>query len=293
VTAKTFSKSGEQAFLNSKAIDFNNTVHTLVPFGAIDFPRPSAELRGNCDLTDQARRYSVVNGYALDKGIEIGDRGVKWVELMINGTIWAQSHIDCRYSVPEGGLSDCFGLPRIDIERRYPTVQNSLHSGFRFVLDVGVLINLGYTRGYHEITIRAGDKIGNVADIAEIPVTFGCDEDIKNEKSFGWIDFPLPNQILSGLSLFGGWTLDWEGVNKIHMYIDGVEKSLAAHGQAEPEISSLYPGYPESAAPGWIWVFDTTTISDGSHDVQVVVEDDLGDRTILGERSFFTDNDIE
>ena len=292
VSVRVTSNTGETAFLNERVMEFLNTSYNLVPFGKIEFPNAGAEMFGNCDINDPNRRYSVIEGYALDLGIEQGDTGVKWVELLINGSLWSNTHIACDYIPAQGGYVDCFGLLRTDIEALFPSVANSLHSGFRFVLDIGVLTEVfGYNIGFHELTIRAGDVGGQVANIAEIPVTFWCDDDIGNEGSFGHIDAPVGGLQYSGVVRTVGWALDFEGVNRIIVYVDGAEMGDATHGLPRADITSKYPGYPESAAPGWFFDLDTTPLSDGQRHLQVQVEDDLGVITTIGESFFWVNND--
>lgn len=292
VEARVVSKKpGENRLLNARVFDFSNDTHNLKPFGRIEFPQQQAELRGNCDLADPARRYSVITGYAMDVGVTEEDTGVAYAELMIDRSLWANSRIDCRYSAPEGGLSDCYGLRRVDLEPLFPQVKDAPHSGFRFVLDVGALISyFGYTPGTHLLTIRSGDHSDQTANIDEIVVTFACDEDIVNEEAFGDIYLPKGGLIYAGTVQFNGWALDWEGVNQIVILVDGEIAGAATHGLARPGVSALFPGYPESAAPGWTFSLDTTKYSNGKHQLEVLVRDDVGGETYIGRREFTVDN---
>ncbi len=291
VSARVTSNSGEQVFLNPLQLEIYNTTHNLAPFGAIRFPNPSAELYGDCDLDDPTPRYSVIEGWALDLGIEQGDTGVKYVELLINGSLWANSHTDCRFSAVEGGYVNCYGLPSLDIEDLFPTVSNSPHAGWRFVLDVGYLLNIGYSIGFHELTIRVGDVYGTVANVAEIPVIFTCSEFTGNEGSFGFIDNPENGELTSGVTDVSGWALDREGVAVIQVYLDGEMQGTATYGLFRGDVLTHYPGYPDSAAAGWTYALDTTVTSDGPHHIQVQAIDDLGAYSILGERTFFVRNE--
>jgi hypothetical protein len=190
-SARVTSNSGEQVWLDPVVIQVNNTSSTLKPFGEITFPNPSAELYGTCDLDDPDRRLSTILGWALDLGIETGDTGVKYVELLINGGMYANTLVDCFNDPAWGGLTNCYGLQSLGIEQIFPTVANSPHAGWRFVLDVGWLVSaVGYSQGAHTLTIRSGDYEGNFANIAEIPVVFYCDENDTNDGSFGFIDAP-------------------------------------------------------------------------------------------------------
>lgn len=291
VTVRVRSFAGETTFLEPVVLEFLNTTHNLVPFGLIEFPDQNAELYGNCDLLDPARRYSVVSGWVLDAGVEIGDMGVGYVELLIDGAIYANSRTDCFYSVLTGGLTNCYGLRRLDVEEKFPLLRNAANSGYRFVLDVGALIDFGYVQGYHVLTVRSGDIFTQVANVDEIPVKFYCDENLGNEGAFGNIGVPRNGHLYSGVIELVGWVLDWEGVRAVRIYIDGVFFGFADFGDARPVVTQRYPGYPNSLLPGWHFFLDTTELSDGYHHINVIVFDQLGFDTEIGERAFYVAND--
>ncbi|HEX7183817.1 MAG TPA: hypothetical protein VF756_18455 [Thermoanaerobaculia bacterium] len=285
VTPRVKSRTGEVVNLNSRVFEFNNVTHNLVPFGKIEFPNRQAEMRGNCDLADPARRFTVVSGYAMDNGVQADDTGVGWVELLIDRAVRFNTQRDCFHSAATGGSSNCYGLRRMDLVPMFPGVADAPHSGFRFVLDIGVLIEaFGYGPESHLLTIRAGDHFGQVTNIAEMPVTFTCDEDIFNEETLGEISNPRNGQLFSGIIQAIGWALDWEGVAQIQVLVDGSPVGNATHGFARPAVTSAYPGYPESAAPGWQISFDSREFSNGEHWLEVIVTDDLGVTTYIGRR---------
>jgi N-acetylmuramoyl-L-alanine amidase len=292
VTARVTSNTGEQVLLDPKEIQIYNTTHLLAPFGQITFPNPSAELDGTCDLGDVTRRYSVIEGWALDVGVESGDTGVKYVELLINGSLWANSHSDCFFSEAQGGYVNCYGLPSLDVEDLFPTVANSPHARWRFVLDVGALINgFGYSVGFHELTVRVGDVSGQVANVAEIPVIFTCTEFTDNEGAFGFIDDPENGELTSGITQVSGWALDREGIALVQIFLDGEFQGNAVYGLPRGDVKTLYPGYPDSNAAGWTFSLNTTVTSDGQHHLQARAVDDLGVPGILGERYFTVRNE--
>lgn len=291
VTARVKSKTGEVVSLPSRTFQFNNVEHSLLPFGRIEFPGPQAELRGKCNLGNPNRRFSVISGYALDAGTTDDDHGVGYVELLLDRAVLANTQTDCFFSPVTGGLTDCYGLRRVDIERIFPSLKDSPHSGFRFVLDVGFLISgLGYTPSSHVLTVRAGDHANQVRNIAEIAVTFSCDEDGANESSFGAIDQPRNGLLYHGTIQVTGWALDWEGVNHVQILVDGHPAGFAALGIPRPEVSSLHLGFPESAAPGWQLSLDSTQYSNGEHFIDVIVRDDLGAEIFIGKRRIVINN---
>jgi hypothetical protein len=271
------SNSGETEFLRPQTLLFTNTVHLLVPFGHIDFPNPNTELFGNCDINDPNRRYSVIEGWALGAGVEIGDRGVGWVELMVDGSVRANTRISCDFHPVLGFVADCYGLVRTDIERIYPGLADSPLAGWRFVLDVGEMINRGFVRGAHVLTIRVGDISGQLANVHEIGVDFWCTGDLGNEGAIGRVAVPTRSASLQGVVQVVGWALDWEGIEEIRIHVDGEFVGTAFQGFERPLVSQRYPGFPESDLPGFAFLLDTTQFADGQHDIQVFVVDDTHD----------------
>lgn len=292
VEARVTSETGERRFLNPKRIEFANATHLLAPFGEIEFPRPAAELYGTCDLANSPRRLSAVLGWVLDSGVEAQDMGVGYVELLIDGSIFANSRVDCFFSSAgeNRGPTQCYGLRRFDIEKFFPTLLNAPQSGFRFVMDIGALIDFGFAEGQHVLTIRSGDVAGTISNVASIPVNFLCDNRIGNEEGFGWIAPIRPLNISDGVLTARGWALDWEGVERVLVYVDGKEEGEATYGRSTPAVARQYPGYPDNPNAGWQISINSTQLSDGRHDLQAVVVDVEGQTTLIGERSFVVDN---
>jgi len=292
VGALVTSESGERRFLGSIQIEFLNTTHLLAPFGKIEFPRPAAELYGTCDMAASPRRLTAITGWSLDAGVETGDMGVGYLELLIDGSIVANTRVDCFTSSTgeNKGPTNCYGLRRLDIERIYPTLRNAPQAGYRFVMDIGFLIDYGFSEGQHVLSIRAGDISGQVAEIDEIPVTFHCDNRIGNEEGFGWIAPVHPRNVGDGLTLISGWALDWEGVNRVLIYVDGQQVGHAQLGFSTPGVARRYPGYPDNDVAGWRLEIDSSQFSDGRHAVQAVAIDEEGQSTLLGERELVLDN---
>lgn len=275
-------------------VTFTNNTTILTPFGRIDFPDRNADLFGVCDNTNSNRRYSVITGWALDLGVEIGDAGIGWVELMVDGVIISNTRTGCFFDFDTGGLTNCYGLPRVDIERRYPFAIDAPSSGFRFVLDIGVLLDNGWVQGHHTLTVRAGDISNQNANIFEIPVNFFCVENQGNEAAIGRIETPRPGRAYADLMTFQGWAIDWEGIAAIEVFVDGDTVGLADFGLglgSRPFVLNNYPGYPGALDPVWrLSDFDTTDLSEGLHQVEVFVTDLEGVTRLIGETTFFVNN---
>jgi hypothetical protein len=282
--------TGESAWLEGPTIEFLNTAQDLRPFGDINVPLPNTELFGRCDPTDPIRRFSVIDGFAVDAGLENVDTGVKWVQLLINGTLLYDTKRDCEYIPLLGGLTNCYGLPNQSTEIRFPGLPDAPHAGFRFVLDVGNLVAAGYSQGHHRIEIRAGDNDDQVRIFGTRTVVFLCDDFIGNEGAFGWLNRPQLPAFSSGAMLLRGWALDWEGIASIRLLVDGLQVGTVFPSELRPQVSLQYPGFPNSALPGWTLSVDTTNFSNGRHFAQAIVVDLEGDETIIGERFFDLQN---
>ena len=293
VTARVKSRGGEVVFLQPQTFQFNNVEANLEPFGQIEFPKAQAEMRGKCDLTARDRLFSVVSGYALDAGTQPDDYGIGYVELLIDRSFYANSQTDCFFSAETGGYSQCYGIRRVDVEHTYPSLKDSPHSGFRFILDIGALVGGGfYTQGQHLLTIRAGDVASQTRDIAEIPVTFTCDENLPNENSFGNIDLPRNGLLYHDTIQVAGWALDWEGVASVQVLVDGHPFGTATYGLARPDVFELsyYPSYVNVSAPGFQFALNTKLLANGEHFIDVIVTDRLGVTTYIGKKRIVVNN---
>src|SRR5215210_570940 len=293
VAARIRSRAGEVVTLESRRFDFENTEHTLEPFGAIEFPKAQAELRGTCDFVSTNRRLSVFSGYALDAGTQEDDAGVSYVEVLIDRAVFVNTRLDCGFSAAAGGFTNCYGIRRLDIERNFPGLKDSTHAGFRFVLDLGGGIASGeILQGQHLITMRVGDVANQSRNIAEIPVTISCDQNLPNENAVGDIDLTLRGLLYNGTIQVTGWALDWETVSQVRVLVDGGHVGNAVYGLARPDVAALsfYPGYPNLTAPGWQFPLDTTLFANGEHFLDIVVVDLTGNTTFIGRRRFVINN---
>lgn len=293
VSVLVTTNDGRQTLLNPRTIVFTNSTHLLVPFGELTSPQENATLVGRCDTANPNRHYTAFVGWALDTGVEVGHRGLGWVELLVDGVIMKNSRRDCTLNAAAGGLTDCYGITRHQSTGFFPTLADTPSSGFRFVLDIGKLItDFGLTRGHHDIIIRAGDISGQQWNIDEMPVTFFCVEDFINFDSFGDIEIGDGPNLFGGTVNVHGWALDFEGVAAVRILIDGVFRANATYGFARPGVTALYPSFPNSALPGWMFLLDTTTVTNGEHTLGVEVQDTIGTRTFIGERRLTVFNPV-
>lgn len=306
VSAKAISFDGTVRVLSPKIeIEFLNNTSILLPFGAILSPQRNANIYGTCIQANPRRRLMAIEGWALDLGVETNDAGVGWVELMIDNQLVAgdgyNTRANCTWDASSGGFRNCYGLFTPSIERLYPFARDAPNAGFRFVIDVGELINGGYSEGHHTIGIRAGDVSNQREDIDEFGVNFFCIEDI-NEGSYGRIESPRAGQIYSGTINVQGWAVDWEQVDRVRVLVDGEFAGFADYGEEDgiyetrPGVFSQYWNFPDVFAPVWRLPggYDTTQLADGiAHQMQVRVIDKEGASTLIGEVNFFVNNSFD
>lgn len=296
ISAKVFTNDGNEVVIGgAQQIAFVNSTSLLAPFGTIERPRRATDLLGRCDRTcgtiPADNIYTPVTGWVLDLGVEIGDAGVAWVELMIDGVIYYNTRRDCQYSSTLG-LTQCYGLPRLDVERIFTYALDAPNSGYRFLLDVGDMLScVGLAQGQHTITIRAGDISVQNANVDEIPVNFWCAENHPSNGIFGLIESPVEGRIFDGEVTFQGWGIAAAGVARIELYIDGTFVGNPDFGvDTRPSVANQYPGYPDSDAPVWRMVYDTNQLANGNRQVEAFVVDLDGNRASIGERTFNVQN---
>lgn len=299
VTARVTSRTGQVVYLSSLRFQFANTNADLLPFGKIEFPNQQAEMFGNCNLADPNRIYEIVSGYALDVNASYNNPGVAYVELLIDGAILFNSQYDCYNNAAAGGLTNCYGIRRLDLEQNFPGLKDAPHAGFRFGLDIGALIgstdSFGtplYTPGSHQLGIRVGDQFENVTDIASIAVTFTCRDFTQDDLSIGHVDYPILGLVYGGLIMASGWAIDFQGVAAVLVYVDGNLVAFGNLGLARPDIRSEYPSYPANPAPGWYTFIDTTQLSNGVHQISAQVVDFNNNYTFIGKFPITVENPI-
>jgi hypothetical protein len=289
LTARVMSRTGQVTYLNSRQIQIANTNGDLLPFGRIEFPNQQAEMFGNCNTDDPNRIYEVINGYALDVNASYNNPGVAYVELLIDGALTFNSQYDCNNNPAAGGLTNCYGIRRLDLEQEFPGLKDAPHAGFRFALDIGALIGTTdsfgtplYTPGSHQLGIRVGDQFENVTDIGSIAVTFTCRDYTKDDLTIGQIDSPVVGLLYGGLINVFGWAIDFQGVAAVLIYVDGNLINFGYYGTPRPDIASDYPSYPKVLNSGWFNYIDTTQFSNGIHQLSVAVVDNNNNYTFIG-----------
>jgi hypothetical protein len=308
VAVRLRDNAGATRVVGRRFVQVMNVGANLAPIGRIDWPITNHIMFAvGCDDPgsqpsvppfERPENVELVSGWALDVGSEVGDDGVKWVELYINGVyqsstlrdeFWYQAfQMDVNY----------YGHERLDVWKLFPDVPASKDSGFTFAVDIAdLIINKGYHQGLHYLSVRAGDISGNTSFIHTIPVIFDCDDD-PDRPSWGDIYTPPHMERVSGSYLISGWAIDYDFVEEVQIWIDGVRyddpvSDPVTYGLATPEVVLNYPWYPTvySRYAGYEYILDTTRLTDGEHRLVIRTKDRFGqDESIVGERLFVIDN---
>jgi hypothetical protein len=300
LTVRAVDRKGLSRTIGRRTIQIFNSQNNLRPFGWLDQPQRDAVLYGNCGIgappisppINANVPITPIRGWALDLGTREDTGRVSYAELMIDGVIWGSTD-DCHFNPTFGAFIYCYGLPRPDVAKYYPTFPDAPRSGFFFPIDVGALINLGVREGHHAIKIRVGDQEQTFADIPStsgVPVFFSCIQP-NFFNPIGYIDVPRNYDYVNGIVTFLGWALDdnIRTIAAVEIMIDGQVAGLAEYGYLRTDVRAAYPTFQQDRV-GWRFDMDTTQLSDGRHRLTVTAINANGVRSEIGSVDFYTNN---
>jgi hypothetical protein len=331
VSVRVYDDQGASQEIGSVEVQVMNNGGLLAPFGQIDYPLdestiicgpvisvtpptggcPSPCFPGTGGGVPVSSFPNLVRGWALDTGVRL-DRGqVSYVELMLDGSILANTRIDCTIAGTTA-VANCYGLSRPDIASLYQGYVNSANSGFQFNFAVsrdalsglfGIFIPTpqgtilaGYTLpGKHTLSVRVGDEEETVTEWGAMSVYVTCDGSNPDRASFGTVDSPTEEQFINGAFQVFGWASDLDGgVKSVDLAVDGtvivnLNPVNGGYGIRRDDVlaKDLRVGTP---FVGFAYVLDTLTLGDTEHDLTVYANDALGHRTLIGRRKFVVYN---
>jgi N-acetylmuramoyl-L-alanine amidase len=303
LTVRAIDRAGMENTIGHRTVQIINNDNFLRPFGYLDEPQRDAVLFGTgCDGDDDPppvsppirpeAHLSTVRGWALDLGTRGGTGRVAYAELLIDGVRWLSTD-DC--GVVGGRFSNCYGVPRYDVARYYPTFEDSPRAGFIFTLDVGALMTLGVRPGNHNMKVRVGDVEQTFAELPNrdgIPVWFQCVADTTNFSGYGFIEYPTTFDYVSGDVLFRGWAFgDNSNVTSVQVIVDGTFVGLAQYGYPRPDVADQYPGNEIGARnSGWAFNMDTRKLTNSRHRLTVRATTANGEGWEIGSVDFYVTN---
>jgi hypothetical protein len=101
-------------------------------------------------------------------------------------------------------------------------------------------------------------------------------------------------ELVAGTVEVTGFAIDTRTLRRVEIWVDGLYVGDADHALPSPGLSDLYPWMPPifSSNRGFRYELDTVAenLADGEHSLVVWTDDNLGGRSIIGERRFVLDN---
>jgi len=298
----------KSSVFGSRVIWIENNVATLKPFGHIDMPMPDAHLfAASCSTPppvsggpyQQGTHIDWVSGWVVDQNDNARFKGVKYVELLLDGALLFSTSTDCRYLPAMGQNVNCLGFDRADVLYSYPQFDaDAKNSGFFFAVDVDYLLALGFHRGLHYLAIRVGtqDPDRPAVIIDQIPVILDCDENY-NYPSYGELDVPVPMQDMRGVEWVKGWVIEYNYLQVLNFWVDGVlDGSLVAPNShlnmQRPDVVARFPWLPAyfRLYNGFEYQLDTRKYVDGVHQLVIETIDQGGFRNYWVQRPVRFDN---
>ena len=292
VSVRVWDTIGKSRVIGSRNIWIDNSYPTLAPFGRIDWPVANGHFYSRkCGIppiisppppVDPEDHMDWVSGWVIDQNDNPRFKGVKYVELMLDGVMLSSTSRDCYY---EDALFktevNCYGKERPDILYHYPQFfEDAKYAGFFFIVNTKNLLDMGIHRGLHYLSVRVGTLDPNrpAVIIDQIPVVLDCNDEL-DEPSFGELETPIHMQDMKGTELLKGWVTDFQYVARINFYVDGildgsvidVNNNPNIH-MYRPDIEAKYPWLPYYVTrfSGFQYFLDTRKYVDGIH--QLVLE---------------------
>jgi len=295
---------GAQRLIGRRQVQILNNESFLTPFGFLDEPKRDAVLYGTkCNVVppvivspqfpiNNNSHITPVRGWAIDLGTRADLGRVSYVELMIDGVRWISTD-NCAFSTMFNTYTNCYGVPRYDVARFFPTYPDSVHSGFLFTLDVGALMALGVPPGHHVLKVRVGDQQQTFTELPGpqgIPVDFECAND-RVASAQGFIDIPTAFDYVKGNVTFQGWAIsETDSIASVEIVVDGDFIGPAQYGFQRSDVQAAYPFIANSLTSGWRFTMDTTKLSNARHRLTVRVVDTRGLKTEIGSQDFYVQN---
>jgi hypothetical protein len=181
---------------------------------------------------------------------------------------------------------------RPDVEQAYPGYPFNYKAGWGYIMLTNFLPNGG--NGTFTIHATATDFEGNQVTLGT--KTIICDN-ANRTKPFGAIDTPTLGGIASGSDFINfGWaltplpnTIPSDG-SSITVWVDSVPLGNVVFNQYRNDITTLFPGYNNSAGAGGYFYLDTTQYENGVHTISWSVTDSAGNTDGIGSRYFRIQN---
>ena len=182
---------------------------------------------------------------------------------------------------------------RPDVVAAYPNVPFNYRAGWGYLMLTTGLPNNGGSPGPGNGTYRlhaiAHNTAGTAVDLGTRTITV---DNAHATKPFGTIDAPLQGGTLSGTVINFGWALTPQPYmipadgSTIAVTVDGQVVGHPVYNQYRGDIATSFPAYANSNGAVGYFYLDTTTLTNGVHNIGWLVHDNAGRTNGLGSRYF-------
>ncbi len=249
------------------------------PFGVFETPTGDAPVAGSVAMT----------GWTLDN---VGVKRVElWRDLQPGETTppFASTPSDPRNGKVFISNATFVEGARPDVEALYPTTPFNYRAGWGYLLLTWGLWNQG--NGTYKLYAFAFDQEDNVATIGSKSIV------VNNNAAkvpFGSIDTPGIGGDPGVTPNFGwGLTPKVNGIATCKIPSTGVQVSIdsgplqpVTYGDVRGDIAGAFAGFSNSAAAGGHYIFDWTTLTNGTHTIGWLITDDCNRADGVGSRFF-------
>lgn len=102
--------------------------------------------------------------------------------------------------------------------------------------------------------------------------------------TIGALDAPTSEAIVGTAVHVAGWALDANGMRGVEIRVDG-RPYAAQYGITRSDVAQVKPGYPDSAASGFVFDGELGPLSAGRHELTVVAVNRAGAETVLARKA--------
>ncbi len=89
---------------------------------------------------------------------------------------------------------------------------------------------------------------------------------------------PAENSTRSGIGQISGWAVSDTPIVSVEAFIDGVSLGLVPYGGTRQDVAAAFPDFPDSEFSGWSMKWNYSLLSEGEHEIRVVVTDSDGNQ---------------
>jgi hypothetical protein len=243
---------------------------TAAPFGAFDTPNTVATLSGSIAVT----------GWALD------DLSVSRVELWRDRVPGETTAVAANGKIFIANPLFISGA-RPDVAAAFASYPFADRAGWGYLMLTQGLWNQG--NGVYTLYAYAVDLENHYTTLGSKTITV---DNANATKPFGSIDVPAFGQTMSG----GFWNFGW-GLTpgsscmitngNVQVGIDSQPLTPVNYGDLRADIAAAFPGFTNGGGAGGAYFIDTTTLTNGVHQIGWLITDNCGRAEGVGSR-FFT-----